>query len=169
MNSTSVYSPSEFQELDCDIIYIAFLAVPRRVLNCDDLSWKMSVKLCFSSEIVGFHFASSPPPLHHNKICRNILFPLYELFKNSDFVIDEFLRIIENSQQVHEQLLIILLKFFRIFIHFFRIFNVVLKNSCMISWRRGSRTNYELSEFIRTCILHLRSSTCCYLMQADVV
>ena len=77
-------------------------------------------------------------------------FPSMNFFKNSYFVLDEFLRIIENSQQVYEQFLRILVKFFRILYSFLRISDAALKNSCMNSWREGSRTTYELSEFIRT-------------------
>ena len=71
-------------------------------------------------------------------------------FKNSYFVLDKFLRILENSQQVHEQFSRILVKFFKILYSFLRISDAVLENSCMNSWRGGSRTAYELSEFIRT-------------------
>ena len=68
-------------------------------------------------------------------------FPSMNFFKNSDFVLDEFLWILENSH-VHEQ-------FFRILYSFLRISDVVLMNSCMNSWRGGSRTRYEFSEFLR--------------------
>ena len=71
-------------------------------------------------------------------------------FKNSYFVLDEFLRILENSQQVHERFFRILYSFFRILYSFLRISDAVLKNSCMNSWRGGSRTSYEFSEFLRT-------------------
>ena len=77
-------------------------------------------------------------------------FPSINFFKNSDSVVDEFLRILENSQQIYEPFLIIIVQFFRILNSFLRISNVVLNTSCMNSWRGGSRTTYELSEFVRT-------------------
>ena len=43
------------------------------------------------------------------------------------------------------QFLGILVKFFRILYPILRISDVVLMNSCMNSWRGGSRTRYELS------------------------
>ena len=77
-------------------------------------------------------------------------FPSINFFKNSGFVLDDILRIIESSQQFHEQLLRILVKFFRILYLFLRISDVVLRNSGTNSWRGRSRKTYEFSEFVRT-------------------
>mgnify|MGYP001796493907 CR=1 FL=1 len=87
-------------------------------------------------------------------------FPSMNFFKNSDFVLDEFLWILKNSQHVHEQFFRILVKFFRILYSFLRISDVVLMNSCMNSWRGGSRTKYEFSEFLRTLKNKLTGGCC---------
>ena len=80
----------------------------------------------------------------------NVLFLSMKFFKNSHFVPDEFLWILENSQHVHEQFFRFLVKLFRILYSFLRISDVIPMNCRMNSWRGGSRTRYEFSEFLRT-------------------
>ena len=79
-------------------------------------------------------------PLHvrasgHMRACAGVAFYFFSitLFDNFDLVLDELLRIFKNPQQVHELLLIISVKFFRIIYSFLGISDVVFNNRCMNS------------------------------------
>ena len=73
------------------------------------------------------------PVLSHCWQILLLLFPSITFLKNSDFVLYEFLKIIDNSRQLHEQHLIILVKFFRTLQLFLTISDVVLGNKCINS------------------------------------
>ena len=99
IGSWVILSPQEIAGDQLDSIPNSFLAEVAYV----GLQWNFSTSKLSSQTSVTFYF------------------PSMNFFKNSNFVLDEFLWILKNLQHVHEQFFRILVKFFRILYSFLRI------------------------------------------------